>query len=300
VAHGIVQGPILVTGSTGQVGGELVRLLAPMGPLHTPTRAELDLAQPDCIRNVIRRIQPRWIVNPAAYTAVDRAESDFESAHAINAVAPGVLGEEAARVGAAVLHFSTDYVYPGNGSEPYLETADPGPLGVYGATKLAGEQALTASGAAHIILRTSWVYGATGKNFLLTILRVAREKAEMSIVDDQHGAPTWSRELARLAASILAQAPDAIAARAFSGIYHAAQQGETTWFGFAQEALRLRAVHEPQTRFAKLVPIPTSAYPTPGRRPANSRLNTAKLTQTFGFQFLPWREALAAVLAEIP
>ncbi len=294
------QGPILVTGSTGQVGGELVRLLAPLGPVHAPTRAQLDLASPDSIRSIIRSLQPRWILNPAAYTAVDRAETDRDAAHAINAIAPGVLGEEAVRIGAAVLHFSTDYVYPGEGSEPYLETAAPGPLGVYGATKLAGEQALAESGAAHIILRTSWVYGATGKNFLLTVLRVARERAEMSIVDDQHGAPTWSRELARLAAAILAKVPDSDAAKARNGVYHAAAQGETTWFGFAQEALRLRAVLEPQTRFAKLLPIPTSAYPTPARRPPNSRLSTAKLTQTFGFQFLPWHEALAAVLAEIP
>lgn len=294
------RGPILVTGSTGQVGGELVRLLAPLGTVYAPTRAELDLANPDSIRNVIRSIKPRWIVNPAAYTAVDRAESELDAAHAINAVAPGILGEEAARLGAAVLHFSTDYVYPGEGSEPYLESAAPGPLGVYGATKLAGEQALAASGVPHIILRTSWVYGATGRNFLLTVLRVAREKAEMSIVDDQHGAPTWSRELARLAAAMLAQAPDAIAARSFTGIYHAAAQGETTWFGFAQEALRLRAQQQPQTRFARLLPISTAAYPTPARRPANSRLSTAKLTQAFGFHFMPWQEALAAVVAEIP
>jgi dTDP-4-dehydrorhamnose reductase len=295
-----LQRPILITGSTGQVGGELVRLLAPLGPIHAPTRAELDLSDPASIRKTVRELKPRWIVNPAAYTAVDRAEAEPDLAFAINATAPGILGEEAAKIGAAVLHFSTDYVFAGTGTEPYAESAPTGPLGVYGESKLAGEQALAASGAAHLIFRTSWVYGATGKNFLLTVLRVAREREQMSIVDDQHGAPTWSRELARLAVAILTKAPDPASARAFEGLYHAAAQGETTWFGFAQEVLRLRRVAEPTTNFAELIPIPTSAYPTPAKRPANSRLDTRKLKATFGFEFLPWQQALAEVLAGIP
>jgi dTDP-4-dehydrorhamnose reductase len=294
------QRPILITGSTGQVGGELVRMLAPLGPIHAPTRAELDLSDPASIRTIVHELKPRWIVNPAAYTAVDRAEAEPDLAFAINATAPGILGEEAAKIGAAVLHFSTDYIFAGTGAEPYAEDAPAGSLGVYGASKLAGEQALAASGAAHLIVRTSWVYGATGKNFLLTVLRVAREREQMSIVDDQHGAPTWSRELARLAVAILTKAPDAVSARAFAGIYHAAAQGETTWFGFAQEALRLRRVAEPTTNFAELIPIPTYAYPTPAKRPANSRLDTRKLQTTFGFEFLPWPQALAEVLAGIP
>jgi len=294
------RGPILITGGTGQVGGELVRMLAPLGEIHAPTRAELDLADPDSIRRLVRELRPRWIVNPAAHTAVDRAETELEAAYAVNAIAPGVLGEEALKVGAAVLHYSTDYVFDGTGTHPYVESDLTGPLGAYGASKLAGEQALAASGAAHLIFRTSWVYGATGKNFLLTVLRVAREKAQMSIVADQYGAPTWSRELARMAATVLATAPDADAARPYQGLYHAAAKGETTWFGFAQEALRLRRLAEPDTRFAELIPIPTSAYPTPAKRPANSRLDCRKLERTFGFELLPWEQALAEALVEVP
>jgi dTDP-4-dehydrorhamnose reductase len=294
------QRPILVTGVNGQVGAELASLLAPLGQVHALKRSELDLASPENIRQVVQALKPRWIVNPAAYTAVDRAESEPDLAYAINGIAPGILGEEAAKIGAAVLHFSTDYVYPGIGTEPYTEDASTGPLGVYGASKLAGEQALAASGAAHIILRTSWVYGATGKNFLLTILRVAREKQQMSIVADQYGAPTWARDLARLAATILAAAPNAVAAAASQGIYHAAGSGETTWFGFATEAIRQRRLMEPQARFADILPIPTSGYPTPAKRPANSRLDCAKLKAAFGFQFPHWEQSLAEVLAEIP
>jgi dTDP-4-dehydrorhamnose reductase len=293
-------GKILITGATGQVGGELVRILAPLGEIHAPDRSQLDLANPDSIRLIVRELRPRWIVNAAAYTAVDKAESDRALAYAINADAPAILGEEAQKIGAAVLHYSTDYVFSGIGTQPWVETDPTGPLGVYGASKLAGEQGLAASGAPYLVLRTSWVYGATGKNFLLTVLRVARERPRMTIVDDQHGAPTWSRDLARLAATVLVAAPDAEAARAFEGIYHAAGAGETTWFGFAQEALRLRRLAEPHAEFAELVPIPTSAYPTPAKRPANSRLNCSKLAATFGFEFQPWQHALAEVLAEVP
>jgi dTDP-4-dehydrorhamnose reductase len=293
-------GRILVTGATGQVGGELARILAPLGEVHTPGRHALDLANPGSIRRYLRELRPHWIVNAAAYTAVDKAESDQELAYAINAQAPAILGEEAKHIGAAVLHYSTDYVFSGEGTTPWVETDPTGPLGVYGASKLAGEQALAASGAPYLVVRTSWVYGATGKNFLLTVLRITRERSQMSIVDDQHGAPTWSRDLARLAATVLAAAPDAASARAFEGIYHAAGAGETTWFGFAREALRQRQLAEPQTRFAELLPIPTSAYPTPAKRPANSRLNCSRLVQTFGFEFRPWQHTLGEVLAEIP
>ena len=294
------QRSILITGVNGQVGAELANLLAPLGRVHALSRSELDLANPANIRQVVQALNPRWIINPAAYTAVDRAESERELAEAVNVTAPGILGEEAKKIGAAVLHFSTDYVYPGTGTAPYTEDAPTGPLGVYGATKLAGEQALAASGAAHLILRTSWVYGATGRNFLLTILRVAREKQQMSIVADQHGAPTWSRDLARLAATILVAAPDAESAAAYQGIYHAAGCGETTWFGFADEALRQRRQWEPHTRFAELLPIKTAEYPTPARRPANSRLDCRKLENAFGFVFPEWQHSLAEVLHEIP
>ena len=294
------QRSILITGVHGQVGAELTQLLAPLGRVHALSRSELDLTSPENIRQVVQALNPRWIINPAAYTAVDRAESERDLAEAVNATAPAILGEEAAKIGAAVLHFSTDYVYPGTGTAPYTEDTPTGPLGVYGATKLAGEQGLAASGATHIILRTSWVYGATGKNFLLTILRVAREKRQLSIVADQHGAPTWSRDLARLAATILVAAPNAESAAAYQGVYHAAGCGETTWFGFAAEAIRQRQVMEPQAHFAELLPICTSDYPTPAKRPANSRLDCRKLDATFGFQFQDWEQSLAEVLSEVP
>jgi dTDP-4-dehydrorhamnose reductase len=292
-------GSILITGASGQVGGELVRLLASLGTIHAPTRAELDLADPASIRRAVQTLRPRWIVNPAAYTAVDRAESDREAAFAINATAPGILGEEAARINAAVLHFSTDYVFSGDGTNPYRESDPTGPLGVYGASKLAGEQALAASGAAHIILRTSWVYGTTGRNFLLTILRLARERESLTVVNDQHGAPTWSRDLARLAAIILTQAPDAEAARRFQGTYHATAQGEVTWFGFAQEALRLSRRSGLDTRFARLTPVTTRDYPTPARRPSNSRLDCTLLASTFAYSLPPWQQSLASVMEEL-
>ena len=295
--------PILITGSTGQVGGALLSLFP---DALAPTRAELDLASPSNIRAYLQANKPRWILNPAAYTAVDRAESEPALAHAINAQAPGILGEEARRMGAGVLHFSTDYVFPGSGAEPWLESDSTGPLGVYGATKLAGEQALAASGAAHLILRTSWVYAATGKNFLLTVLRVARERQEMKIVDDQHGAPTAAPDLARVAFELVrfgdglaGPRPPADTLAALSGVYHLAAAGETTWFAFAQEALRLRRVAEPAAEFARLVPIPSSDYPTPARRPLNSRLDCSKLRRTFGIELPPWQRSLAAVSANL-
>ena len=295
-----LQGPILITGASGQLGGELVRLFAPGDPVQAPSREELDLGSPASIRAYVRALRPRWILNAGAYTAVDRAESDRAAAFAVNAEAPLILGEEAAAIDAAVLHFSTDYVFAGTGTAPYGEADPTGPLGVYGASKLAGEQALAATGAAHLIFRTSWVYGATGKNFLLTVLRVAREREQMSIVDDQHGAPTWARDLARMTAAVMPQLGDPSAVRSVQGIYHAAGQGETTWFGFAQEALRLRQEAHPGQKFADLIPIPTSASPTPAARPANSRLYCSKLETTFGYRMLPWQQALNQVIGEMP
>ena len=275
---------ILITGTSGQVGGEILRLFP---DALAPTRIHLNLAEEASIRAFIRHHKPRWIVNAAAYTAVDKAESEPALAHAINAEAPRILGEEARKIGASVLHFSTDYVFDGCKTTPYLESDPTHPLGVYGATKLTGEQALAATGAAHIILRTSWVYGATGKNFLLTILKLAAQRPELSIVADQHGAPTWSRDLANLAAQIIATgAPP-------SGIYHATSLGSTTWHGFATELLRLANIR------THLIPIPTSAYPTPARRPANSRLNCDKLHQTLGLQLPDWRKSLATVMQEL-
>ena len=276
---------ILITGSTGQVGAELLRLFP---KALAPTRADLDLADESSIRAYIGAHKPRWIINPAAYTAVDKAESEPQLAAAINAEAPRIFGEEAQKIGATVVHFSTDYVFDGTKSTPYVETDPANPLGVYVATKLSGEQALAESGAHHIILRTSWVYGATGKNFLLTILKLASQRPELSIVADQTGAPTWSRDLATLTASIIASNPTE------SGVFHATAQGSTTWHGFATEFLRLANIP------TNVLPIPTSAYPTAARRPANSLLNCDKLDRAFNLQLPGWQTSLANVMALLP
>jgi len=276
---------ILITGSTGQVGAELLRLFP---KALAPTRADLDLADESSIRAYIGAHKPRWIINPAAYTAVDKAESEPQLAAAINAEAPRIFGEEAQKIGATVVHFSTDYVFDGTKSTPYVETDPANPLGVYGATKLSGEQALAESGAHHIILRTSWVYGASGKNFLLTILKLASQRPELSIVADQTGAPTWSRDLATLTASIIASNPTE------SGVFHATAQGFTTWHGFATEFLRLANIP------TNVLPIPTSAYPTAARRPANSLLNCDKLDRAFNLQLPGWQTSLATVMALLP
>jgi dTDP-4-dehydrorhamnose reductase len=302
----VSDGPILLIGPNGQVGAEALPLLATLGRVVTLTHAELDLAEPTEIRAAIRRVSPRWIVNAAAYTAVDKAESDPQAAFAINGRAPGVIGEEACRIGAPVIHFSTDYVFSGDGSLPWQETDSTGPLSVYGASKLAGEQALAASGAEHIIFRTSWVFGARGKNFLLTILNLAAEREELQIVDDQYGAPTWSRTLARLVAHTILQGENAArgsslaeAMHPISGVYHACSSGSATWFDFASEFLRLARLDHPEQAFAKLVAVPSSSFPTAAKRPGNSRLNCEKMTSTLGFVMPPWQDSVYKVMREI-
>jgi dTDP-4-dehydrorhamnose reductase len=301
-------GPILVTGGTGQVGSELVKVLASLGEVIAPRREELDLSNIESIRRVIRAARPRWIVNPAAYTAVDKAESEPELAYAINAGAVRVLGEEARQIRAAVIHFSTDYVFDGAASNPYVETDATKPLSVYGASKLAGELALTESGAAHMIFRTSWVYGSQGKNFLLTILKLAREKETLRVVADQHGAPTWSRDLAEMTAHVIRRCENACGRNRkqlletlahWQGIYHAAGSGQTTWYEFAQEAVRLQQKHEPEKKFAEIAAISTAEYPTPAHRPTNSRLDCTKLQESLEWRMMDWRESLQKVLAEI-
>jgi len=300
--------PILLTGVNGQVGSQLLPLLKCMGAVVAPTREQLDLTNQDAIRTMVRALRPRWIVNPAAYTAVDKAEKEPDLAFAINAIAPRVLGEEAAKLGSNVLHFSTDYVFDGRGTEPWREDDAVAPLGVYGASKLKGERELASSGAQHLIFRTSWVYGAAHNNFLRTILRLAGEREEIKIVADQHGAPTWARSLARLIVHTIKQSEakaamekielsDAI--QPVSGTYHACDAGETTWFGFAEEFLRLAQQAEPGKRLARLVPITTADYPTPAQRPSNSRMNCEKLKNNLGFTMPNWRDSVGSVLSEI-
>ena len=302
----ITTAPILLTGATGQVGGELLSLLPELGEVIAPTRSTMDLANPQSIRETIRAIKPRWIVNPGAYTAVDKAESEPDLAHAINAEATQAIGEEARAIGAGVIHFSTDYVFSGTGTTPYMETDTPAPVSVYGASKLAGEKALAATGAGHLIFRTSWIYGAQGKNFLLTILKLAREREHLRIVGDQHGAPTWSRDLAEMTVQVIGRCEKAAANRPLadvlsevSGIYHASGRGETTWHGFAAEAVRLQREKESATPFAHIEAITTADYPTPAKRPANSRLNCTKLEQQFGWRMMHWHESLQEVLEEL-
>jgi dTDP-4-dehydrorhamnose reductase len=245
-------------------------------------------------------------VNPAAYTAVDKAESESDLAYAINADAVRVIGEEAQEIGAGVIHFSTDYVFDGTGATPYKETDATAPVSVYGASKLAGEQALAESGAAHMIFRTSWVYGAHGKNFLRTILKLAQDREVLRVVGDQYGAPTWSRDLARMTAQVMVQCEATRKGRSLAdtlaetgGIYHAAGAGETTWYGFAAEAIQLIRQSSPDAKLAKIEAITTAEYPTPAKRPANSRMNCDKLAHSFGWTMMDWRDSLRQVLAEL-
>ncbi len=292
---------ILLTGASGQVGGELLQSLAPLGEVVAAGREQMDLSDATgdfgALRETIRRVKPRWIVNPAAYTAVDKAESEPELAYAVNRDAVRAMGEEAKRIGAAVIHFSTDYVFAGTGETPYVETDATGPVSVYGASKLAGEQSLAESGAAHMIFRTSWVYGGKGKNFLLTILKLARERELLKVVGDQHGAPTWSRDLAAMTAAVIGLCKDGVVGE-LGGVYHAAGAGETTWYGFASEAVRLEQERKPETKLAVIEAITTAEYSTPAKRPSNSRLNCGRLEKNFGWKMMDWRDSLRRVLAE--
>ena len=287
---------ILLTGSNGQVGWELQRSLQGLGTVHAPRRDALDLTDPEAIRAAVRATRPTLIINPAAYTAVDKAESEPALAEAINAHAPAVLAAEAARLGIPLIHYSTDYVYAGTGTMPWTEDAPTAPPNVYGATKLAGEEAIRASGCAHLILRTSWVYGTRGKNFLLTMLRLGREREALNVVADQIGAPTWSRTIADLTAHIVASRPDW---PQVSGTYHLANGGETSWHGFA-EAIFALAQQKGQKTPQTVNPIPTEAYPTPAARPKNSRLSLDKLNTAFGLVPPHWRDALAMCFDDLP
>ncbi len=284
---------ILVTGRDGQVGRELVRSLAELGNVTATGREDLDLTSDDSIRSVVRELRPQLIVNAAAYTAVDRAESEPDLARRINAEAVATLAAAAEEVGAAVIHYSTDYVFDGAKAMPYVEDDATHPLSVYGQTKLAGEQALAAARIPYLVLRTSWVYGAEGKNFLLTILRLAAEKPELRIVDDQRGAPTWSRDIAVATASIVDRWQKSGFADAKSGVYHMTAAGRTSWYGFAAEAIRLRSQSAQGVEFARLSPISSAEYPTPAERPKNSQLDCGKLERAFDCRLPDWKTSLA-------
>ncbi|HKW81714.1 MAG TPA: dTDP-4-dehydrorhamnose reductase [Casimicrobiaceae bacterium] len=279
---------ILLTGAHGQLGFELARALAERGDVVALDRAALDLGDADAVAATVRRVAPQVVVNAAAYTAVDRAESEPALAEAINARAPEVLAAEARRLDALLIHYSTDYVFDGASQAPYDEDAAPNPLNVYGRSKLAGERAIGASGVAHLVLRTSWVYGWRGQNFLLTMKRLGAEREELRIVADQFGVPNWSRALAEATAALLRDGVAALAER--SGTYHMSARGRASWYDFAC-AIFNRAARP------RLVPIATADYPTAARRPASAVLATAKFERTFGFALPDWREMLATCLA---
>ena len=288
---------ILLTGRDGQVGWELQRSLRPLGEVVALDRGGMDLSSPDSIRTAIRGAKPEIIVNAAAYTLVDKAESEPDLAMRINGVAPGIMAEEAKRNGALLIHYSTDYVFDGTKQGPYLEDDAPNPVSSYGRSKLAGEEAIRATRVPHLILRTSWVYAARGNNFVRTMLRLARERGELRIVNDQLGAPTWARFLAEATAQVLSA--NGGTARDNSGLYHLTSAGAVSWFGFAEAIFAEAGRRLPGFKSPTLAPIPTSAYPLPARRPANSRLDTAKLTTTFGLTPPRWEAMLKQCMKEI-
>jgi dTDP-4-dehydrorhamnose reductase len=302
---------ILLTGSTGQVGHALLQTLAPFSDIVAPTRAQCDLSQAESVRETIRQYQPDLIINPAAYTAVDKAESEPELAHAINAIAPKVMAEEAKKLGIGLIHFSTDYVFEGNKVDAnnqlasYFEDDATNPVNEYGKSKLAGELAIQASGCQYLIFRTSWVYSLFGKNFLLSMLNLAKQRDELNIVNDQWGAPTSADWLASTTCTIvqqLIQAQNHIDWWSnHQGLYHITPNGKTSWQGFTKEIMRIATELQLLTKAAPIIHgIPSSSYPTPASRPSNSCLNTNKLAQQFQLTMPTWQDVLKDVLSKTP
>ncbi|PTD95920.1 dTDP-4-dehydrorhamnose reductase [Pseudothauera lacus] len=293
---------ILLTGASGQVGWELARSLMPLGEVIVPARERCDLARPETLAALVAETGPTAIVNAAAYTAVDRAESEEALARRINAEAVAELAAAARRAGALLVHYSTDYVFDGSKPAAYVEDDPVAPLNAYGRSKLAGEQAIAASGCDHLIFRTTWVYAARGANFLLTMLRLGAERDVLRVVADQFGAPTWARNIADASALALAQAVRERAAGHFrSGLFHLAGGGETSWHGFAEEIFAQVRARRPDLalRVGAVEAIPSTAYPTPAARPLNSRLDQRAVAERFGIVMPCWRAALGRCLDEL-
>ena len=294
---------ILLLGKNGQVGWELQRALAPLGELtaldfDTPGPWRADFTQPESLTPMLLALKPQLIVNAAAHTAVDKAEAEPHIAQTINATAVGVLARHAAASKALLLHYSTDYVFDGSGDTPREEDATTGPLSVYGRTKLEGEDLIRASGCAHLILRTSWVYAARGGNFARTMLKIAGERDSLNVIDDQIGAPTGAELLADISAHVLLRT---LSTPALGGSYHVVADGHTSWFGYAQHVIEWARAHGHPVKVAAtaIKPVLTSAFPTPAKRPLNSRLSTRKLQETFGLHPAPWQAGVERMLAEV-
>lgn len=284
----------LLIGRVGQVGWELRRTLAPLTGLVAVDYPDIDLTNPDSIRGWVRETSPDLVINAGAYTAVDKAESEPELAMKINGIAPGILAEECKSRGALLVHFSTDYVFDGTKTTPYIEDDAPNPLGAYGRSKLAGDKAVLAIDGAYLIFRLCWVYGTRGSNFMLTIMRLARERDRLRVVQDQVGCPTWSRMIAETTTMAIARTLSGNDFQSFRGVYHLAATGSTSWHGFAQAIVDRMAPEE--RRCTTVEPIPASEYPVPARRPAFSVLDCAKLRNVFGLQLPDWQASLLDAL----
>jgi dTDP-4-dehydrorhamnose reductase len=293
---------ILLTGKNGQIGWELNRSLLPLGEVIALDRTQADLSQPESLRTLVAQIKPDIIVNAAAYTAVDKAESEEELATVINGVAVGVLAEEATKIGALLVHYSTDYVFDGAKKTPYVEDDKTNPVNAYGRSKLAGEHAIAMVGADYLILRTSWVYAARGKNFLKTMLRLAQEREELRVVADQHGAPTWARNIADVTAHVVACAQrERQASRFESGTYHLCATGKTTWHGFSSAIIKHARALAPagSIKTERVVPIATQDYPQPAQRPQNSQLDSGALAERFSAIIPEWQHAMTLCVNEV-
>ena len=299
---------ILLVGYIGQVGWELRRTLSTLGNVTAVDRPQIELSDPDSIRSIIRANNPHLIINASAYTAVDKAEEEPEIARQINAIAPAIMAEEAKRLHAALITYSTDYVFDGSKPIAWTELDTPNPLSVYGKTKAEGDAAVAAVAGSHLIFRTSWVYGGRGKNFLLTMIKLLRERESLNVVDDQRGAPTWSRSLAEACAQVVAQRLSAGRERNYStcaeefldvtGIYNCTSNGHTTWYGFT-DSIRQHLASASKDTLARISPIASEKYPTPAKRPLNSVLDNRKLHETFGISLPAWSHALDLVMEEV-